>query len=175
MAGYSGTGNRKGRQPLRPAGTSPRHSSTPQIGPSGVLAMLLPLPRLTFQTRDNKSKAAGEMNGNSRGACSCRYAGPSPTATLSCAMRQDRFVTWPPLPTSNHPPLTAPGPPASANKPACTRLPFDLKAVGTGRPGVSGRCRPVGVGGAIEGPRLDVVGQQLGHQRVVVLPSVARQ
>ena len=29
-AGYSGTGNRKGRSPLRPVYPSPRHSSTPQ-------------------------------------------------------------------------------------------------------------------------------------------------
>ena len=31
MAGYSGTDNRKGRSPLRPAYTPPRHSSTPQM------------------------------------------------------------------------------------------------------------------------------------------------
>jgi hypothetical protein len=31
MAGYSGAGNRKGRSPLRPAFTPPRHSSTLQI------------------------------------------------------------------------------------------------------------------------------------------------
>src|SRR6267143_6873497 len=30
MAGYSDTGNRKGRTQLRPAFTPPRHSSTPQ-------------------------------------------------------------------------------------------------------------------------------------------------
>jgi len=36
MAGYSDTGNRKGRTQLRPAFTPPRHSSTPQTRPVGA-------------------------------------------------------------------------------------------------------------------------------------------